>query len=103
MTREEALKSFEEENKDFEKIFERYGYQMSPEEVSAIKEAIERNKVAISALKGFKGMTNGGMIISLYPNLKYTIQNGRVVITIGVASSFDLDWWNAPYKGEIEG
>lgn len=50
MTKEEALKSFEEENKDFEKIFERYGYQMSPEEVSAVKEAIERNKIAISAL-----------------------------------------------------
>lgn len=50
MTKEEALKSFEEENKDFEKTFERYGYQMSPEEVSAVKEAIERNKVAISAL-----------------------------------------------------
>ena len=50
MTREEALKIFEEENKDFEKIFERYGYQMSPEEVSAVKETIERNKIAISAL-----------------------------------------------------
>ena len=45
--------------------------------------------------------TNGDVLISLYPNLKYTIQNGRVVTTIGVASSFDLDWWNAPYqKGE---
>ena len=41
--------------------------------------------------------TNGDVLISLYPNLKYTIQNGRVVTTIGVASSFDLDWWNAPY------
>ena len=55
MTREEALKSFEEENKDFEKTFERYGYQMSTEEVSAVKEAIERNKVAISALSENKG------------------------------------------------
>jgi len=42
--------------------------------------------------------TNGDVLISLYPNLKYTIQNGRVVTTIGVASSFDLDWWNAPYQ-----
>ena len=42
--------------------------------------------------------TNGDMQISLYPNLKYTIQNGRVVTTIGVASSFDVDWWNAPYQ-----
>jgi hypothetical protein len=48
----------------------------------------------------FEGMTNGEVIISLYPNLKYTIQNGRVVTTIGVASSFDLDWWNTPYKAE---
>lgn len=55
MTREEALKSFEEENKDFEKTFERYGYQMSPKEVSAVKEAMERNKVAISALSSNKG------------------------------------------------
>ena len=53
--------------------------------------------------KGFEGKTNGGVIISLYPDLKYTIQNGRVVTTIGVASSFDLEWWNAPYKAESEG
>lgn len=44
------------------------------------------------------GMTNGEVIMSLYPDLKYTIQNGRVVTTIGVASSFDLEWWNAPHK-----
>ena len=44
------------------------------------------------------GMTNGYVLMILYPNLKYTIQNGRVVTTIGVASSFDLEWWNAPYK-----
>lgn len=56
---------------------------------------------AIRAIpSAFEGMTNGEVLISLYPNLKYTIQNGRVVTTIGVASSFDLDWWNAPYKGE---
>lgn len=47
--------------------------------------------------------TNGAVICLLYPNLRYVIQNGRVVTTIGVASSFDLDWWNAPYRkdGEI--
>ena len=42
--------------------------------------------------------TNGDVLISLYPNLKYTIQNGRVGTSIGLASSFDLDWWNAPYQ-----
>ena len=48
------------------------------------------------------GATNGDVMISIYPNLKYTIQNGRVITTIGVASSFDLDWWNALYKAESE-
>jgi hypothetical protein len=60
----------------------------------------------IETVKGlpsaFEGMTNGEVIISLYPDLKYTIQNGRVVTTIGVASSFDWEWWNAPYKAESE-
>lgn len=51
----------------------------------------------------FEGKTNGYVIISLYPNLKYTIQNGRVVTTIGVASSFDLEWWNSPYRKGGEG
>lgn len=41
--------------------------------------------------------TNGDILIALYPNLKYTIQNGRVIMTIGIAASFDLDWWNASY------
>lgn len=45
-----------------------------------------------------KGATNGDVVIRAFPNLKYNIQNGRVVTTIGVASSFDLDWWNAPYN-----
>lgn len=49
-----------------------------------------------------KARTNGGAIISLYPDLKYTIRNGRVITTIGVAASFDLEWWNLPYKAESE-
>lgn len=42
--------------------------------------------------------TNGDMIISLYPNLKYYVKGDRMMTTIGVASSFDLEWWNAPYR-----
>lgn len=47
-----------------------------------------------------KNATNGDMIISLYSNLKYYVKGDRVMTTIGVASSFDLDWWNAPYREE---
>lgn len=47
--------------------------------------------------------TNGDMIIKVFPKLRYTIQNGRIVTTIGLASSFDKDWWNSPYKADMEG
>ena len=69
-----------------------------------IPEALEtvRDLCVKDCPSAFEGKTNGEVIISLYPNLKYTIRNGRVVTTIGVASSFDLDWWNAPYKGVSE-
>ena len=46
--------------------------------------------------------TNGAVICLLYSNLRYVIQNDRVITTIGVASSFDLDWWNAPYRKDGE-
>ncbi len=57
-----------------------------------------RTIVTLDTIELPENPTNGDMLISLYPNLKYTIQNGRVVTTIGVASSFDLEWWNTPYK-----
>lgn len=44
--------------------------------------------------------SNGYMITSLYPDLKYTIQGDRIVTTIGLAASFDLEWWNAPWEGD---
>lgn len=47
-------------------------------------------------------MTNGEVIISLYPDFKYTIRNGRIITTIGVSSGFDLEWWSALYKAESE-
>ena len=46
--------------------------------------------------------TNGDALCMLFPNMHYTLsdKSPRVVTTIGVASSFDIDWWNAPYKAE---
>lgn len=50
------------------------------------------------------GMTNGEVLCILFPNMHYTLsdKSPRVVTTIGVASSFDLEWWNAPYKKDGE-
>lgn len=45
--------------------------------------------------------TNGDVLCLMFPNMHYTLseKSQRVVTTIGIASSFDIDWWNSPYKG----
>ena len=50
-------------------------------------------------------VTNGEILCMLFPNMHYILsdKSPRVVTTIGVASSFDIDWWNASYKAESEG
>jgi len=48
--------------------------------------------------------TNGEALCMLFPNMHYTLsdKSPRVVTSIGILSSFDIDWWNAPYKAESE-
>lgn len=41
-------------------------------------------------------VTNGEVLCMLFPNMQ------RVVTTIGVENSFDIDWWNASYKSKSE-
>ena len=44
--------------------------------------------------------TNGDMIKALFSDVHYVLASQgtpRVVTNLG--ASFDLDWWNAPYKG----
>jgi hypothetical protein len=43
-------------------------------------------------------MTNGEKLCVDFPNMRYTMSEHRVITTIGVAASFDLDWWNAEYE-----
>lgn len=43
-------------------------------------------------------MTNGEKLCIDFPNMGYVISRHRVITTIGVANSFDLDWWNAEYE-----
>lgn len=51
-----------------------------------------------------EGATNGDILCMLFPNMHYTLsdKSTRVVTNIGGVSSFDIDWWNAPYKKEVE-
>ena len=54
----------------------------------------------IENTEALEGMTNGEVLCRLFPNMHYTLsdKSPRVVTTIGVVSSFDLEWWNAPYR-----
>ena len=48
-------------------------------------------------------MTNGEKLCRVFPQMKYTLQRRarRIVTTIGICASFDLDWWNAEYEEPI--
>lgn len=48
--------------------------------------------------------TNGEALCMLFPNMHYTLsdKSQRVVTNIGIASTFDIDWWNAKYNEESE-
>lgn len=48
-------------------------------------------------------MTNGEKLCIDFPNMRYSISEHRVITTIGVAASFDLDWWNAEYQEPRKG
>lgn len=45
-------------------------------------------------------MTNGDVLKVLFPDLKYSIEisTGKVITMMCGGSSFDLKWWNAPYR-----
>lgn len=44
--------------------------------------------------------TNGEALCLLFPNMRCVVGDTyeRIITTIGVASSFDKEWWNEPYK-----
>lgn len=48
--------------------------------------------------------TNGDMIVALFPvEIKYIFEELNVIVIIlnGKCKTFDLAWWNAPYKEVI--
>jgi len=55
-----------------------------------------------------EGATNGEMLKSMFPNVEIEGICGLeglqcVAVSIGLGTSyFALDWWNAPYKREVE-
>ena len=50
------------------------------------------------------GATNGDMMIAMFPNLKVEIEGIHITCWIDEHRWFapDYDWWNLPYKKEVE-
>lgn len=60
----------------------------------------KRIKVIPSA-EPYKGMTNGEVIETLFPNADIEYRKISVYVTISPLTNlviFDKDWWNSPYE-----
>ena len=75
------------------------------EDAEAVGMAIESLQVIPSA-EPYKGMTNGEVLQSLFPNIIAKVnellgEQGTVFFEdTDDVIIFPLDWWNSPYKGE---
>lgn len=49
-----------------------------------------------------EGATNGDMIMAMFPDAQIEILDNVVCTNIDNVSWFSLDWWNAPYKKEVD-
>ena len=51
-----------------------------------------------------KGATNGDAFKAMFPNLKVEDNGGSIYVHYpdGGWIPFDREWWNAPYKEEVE-
>ena len=49
-----------------------------------------------------KGVTNGDMILTIFPNVIIKIKSNTVITNIDNGCWFSLDWWNTLYKAESD-
>lgn len=84
MTREEAITALGDRNNLL--------WGMSKEEQKYYSEALD---MAISALKGFEGMTYREVARAVFPNAPVISNN----LTRTVRVLFSDEVWNSPYKG----
>ncbi len=105
MTREELRKHCENQIKGCEMWASYKGEEPHGkvyEEHKLILELLEQEPKTVSIPDG---ATNGDVVKIMFPYGKYGI-NGNEVHVFGVGGNgclvFTLDWWNAPYKSEVE-
>ena len=68
---------------------------------------INQDAPTVNAIEIPKGATNGDMIVDMFPDLEFEIDElYKRILVINIsnyyAPTFPLDWWNAPYKREVE-
>lgn len=52
----------------------------------------------VNAIPIPKHVTNGEMLLALFPDTEYYQHNGIINTDIDDGTLFDEDWWEAPYK-----
>lgn len=77
------------------------------EQIEDLKDALYDAKVLLkSAIIIPKGATNGDMIMTMFPNAKIKKQNEMMIVVDvednGLPYSFWKDWWDEPFKKEVE-
>ena len=55
-----------------------------------------------SARPTFEGMTNGEVIMALFPKVSITEIGGGSTIVVANHFKFNATWWNSPYRNEVE-
>ena len=57
----------------------------------------------VSQGKVLDEMTNGDVLVALFPEAEYEIRPCVVIFSFGgLKRELAIDWWNAPYKREVE-
>lgn len=56
------------------------------------------NAPPVEAIPIPKGVTNGEMLLALFPDTKCFQNNGIINTDIDGGTLFNEDWWGAPYK-----
>lgn len=106
MTRKQAIEILQNERDEdvFISEYRKQVHEALDMAIASLKtdEAYQLEYEGVQNIVITEGMTNGDVLCHMFPNMHYTLseKTSRVVTTIGLASSFDIDWWNSPYKKE---
>lgn len=113
MNREDAIKSFEEDNKEIRDLSNHHGHELSPSTINQFNREVSRNEFAISVLKALpvedeqewipfddnhRPAEGQNCIITVAPEIEKKLSSS---ICIDTYFESDLNWWQRKVTGWI--